>query len=99
MRGLTRQASLKAVKIAAHEPECFSDRFARALVAFSRWSFDRATGYRHPDAETIDKAVKALGKSSASELTLEEKRAARLILTPSEWMTRIIVRDSAIGRT
>ena len=88
------QASLKGVKIAAHEPNGFGDRFARALVAFSRWSFDTATGYRHPTAEVIGKTVKALGKSSAADLTLDEKRSAGLVLTAGEWMTRILFLES-----
>lgn len=93
------QASLKGVKIAAHEPDGLGDRAARALVAFSRWSFDTVTGYRHPTAEVIDKTVKALGKSSAADLTLEEKRAAGLVLTPTAWMTRILFLESIGART
>lgn len=77
---------LKQVKVVRHEPKDISDRIVAALVKLIRFGFDTATRYKHP-----------IEHQENSGKSLSEMRKAGLVMTPQQWMARILFLESIAG--
>lgn len=73
------------IKIAHRETKNWSDWVALSAVRTLRWSFDRATGYKH------DKQV-ALGKADAANPPKQH-----FTMTSEKWLVRFIFLESIAG--
>ena len=76
----------ESVQIAHRTPSSLSDYVALGFVTMLRWSFDKATGYKHSQ------------KVAKGEISAQSKEAMdNLIMTPDMWMRRIIFLESVAG--
>lgn len=79
------EKQMNDIKIAHREAKNWSDWIALSAVRVLRWSFDRATGYKH------DKEV-ALGKGDASNPPKQH-----FAMTSEKWIIRFIFLESIAG--
>ncbi|KAG0146123.1 hypothetical protein CROQUDRAFT_723033 [Cronartium quercuum f. sp. fusiforme G11] len=77
---------LKQVKIVRHEPKDLSDRIVSSLVKLIRLGFDTVTRYKHP-----------IEHQENSGKSLNEMRQKGLVMTPQQWMARILFLESIAG--
>ena len=77
----------ESVQIAHRRPSSLSDYVALGFVTMLRWSFDKATGYKH--SQKVAKGV----ISPKSDEAMEEL----VTMTPDMWMRRIIFLESVAG--
>ncbi|KAF8469002.1 alternative oxidase-domain-containing protein [Kalaharituber pfeilii] len=75
------EKQMNDIKIAHRETKNWSDWIALSAVRILRWSFDRATGYKH-DKEVRDAAYPA---------------KQRFAMTPEKWLIRFIFLESIAG--
>ncbi|KAG9075645.1 hypothetical protein FS749_012666 [Ceratobasidium sp. UAMH 11750] len=76
---------LELVNVLHRVPDCAGDKIALSLVKLCRWGFDFCSGYRSKPIPP------------GSNMTLAELRAGRYIMTPSEWLTRIVFLETVAG--
>lgn len=78
---------LTEVKVVRHEPKDVSDRIVAALVHIVRFGFDAVTQYKPPTKFSL----------SQSNMSLEELRAAKIIMTPQQWLARFLFLEIIAG--
>lgn len=79
------EKQMSDIKIAHRATKNWSDWVALSAVRVLRWTFDRATGYKH------DKQV-ALGKGDAANPAMQH-----FAMTPEKWLVRFIFLESIAG--
>lgn len=82
------------MQVVRHPRLDVSDKVASGLVAFARWGFDFATGYKHASPDAALAKLKAEGKEA---LTVQELRDQGYILSVDDWLRRILFLESIAG--
>lgn len=78
---------LTVVKVVRHQPKDISDRIVAGLIRLVRFGFDTVTRYKAPPENHV----------SDPNMSLEDLRAAKLVMTPQQWLARILFLESIAG--